>query len=125
MEAFYIIVQILSLMGLSCGMFMFWSFVKPPVQGKNYSFTFLSIIIPARNEALRLPSLLQSLHAQSWQHFEIIVVDDDSSEYMESLLGRLDHNSVCIYSEYTIYYRAQRYNRGRIESIVGSIYDGK
>lgn len=81
MEAFYIIVQILSLIGLSCGMFMFWSFVKPPVQGKNYSFPSLSIIIPARNEALRLPPLLQSLQAQSWQHFEIIVVDDDSSDH--------------------------------------------
>lgn len=81
MEALYIIVQILSLMGLLCGMFMFWSFVKPPVQEKHDFFPFLSIIIPARNEALRLPSLLQSLQAQSWKHFEIIVVDDDSSDY--------------------------------------------
>ena len=86
MEAVYIIVQILSLMGLLCGMFMFWFFVKPPVQEKHDFFPFLSIIIPARNEAFRLPPLLQSLQAQSWNHFEIIVVDDDSSDHTADCL---------------------------------------
>jgi len=39
---------------------------------------FLSVIIPARNEAERLPSLLSSLRNQSVPPLEIIVVDDHS-----------------------------------------------
>ncbi|WP_315971308.1 glycosyltransferase family 2 protein [Paenibacillus sp. N3.4] len=40
----------------------------------------LSIIIPARNEQYNLPYLLESLQAQTFQAFEIIVVDDGSSD---------------------------------------------
>lgn len=39
-----------------------------------------TIIIPARNEAHNLPRLLDSIHSQSQQPNEIIVVDDDSSD---------------------------------------------
>lgn len=81
MEALYVIVQVLSLLGLLCGLLMFWSAAKPPVQGKHQSFPQLSIIIPARNEALRLPRLLKSLQAQSWKRFEVIVADDGSTDH--------------------------------------------
>ena len=81
MEALYIITQILSLLGLLAGVLMFWSIVKPPIQQPNQPLPMLSIIIPARNEALRLPPLLQSLEGQRWRHFEIIVVDDGSSDH--------------------------------------------
>jgi len=40
----------------------------------------LSIIIPARNEANNLPLLLQSIHQQKFQPFELLVVDDDSTD---------------------------------------------
>lgn len=40
----------------------------------------VSIIIPARNEANRLPKLLNSLKEQSTYNIEIIVVDDDSKD---------------------------------------------
>ena len=75
------LVQMLSLIGLLAGVLMFWSIVKPPIQEQDQSFPMLSIIIPARNEALRLPPLLQSLQAQSWRDFEIIVVDDSSTDH--------------------------------------------
>lgn len=81
MEALYIITQILSLLGLLAGVLMFWSIVKLPIQEPNQPLPRLSIIIPARNEALRLPPLLQSLQVQRWQHFEVIVVDDSSSDH--------------------------------------------
>ncbi|MCG3203592.1 MAG: 4,4'-diaponeurosporenoate glycosyltransferase [Elusimicrobia bacterium] len=42
--------------------------------------TPISVIIPARNEAERLPTLLASLQQQSIQPDEIIVVDDQSSD---------------------------------------------
>ena len=40
----------------------------------------VSIIIPARNEALRLPPLLQSLNQQDIRPHELIVVDDHSTD---------------------------------------------
>jgi len=40
----------------------------------------LSIIVPARNEALRLRPLLESLSQQTVRPLEFIVVDDDSSD---------------------------------------------
>lgn len=46
---------------------------KPPAKS-------VSIIIPARNEALRLPLLLESLYEQDFQPDELIVVDDQSTD---------------------------------------------
>jgi len=40
----------------------------------------VSIIIPARNEAHRLPALLRSLDALRYLNYEVIVVDDASSD---------------------------------------------
>ncbi|MCF7855490.1 MAG: glycosyltransferase [Candidatus Pacebacteria bacterium] len=40
----------------------------------------LSIIIPARNEADNLPTLLQSIALQTYQPAEVIVVDDESTD---------------------------------------------
>ena len=47
------------------------------VQGDGES---LSVIIPARNEAQRLPALLRSLQQQTVSPREIIVVDDESTD---------------------------------------------
>jgi glycosyltransferase involved in cell wall biosynthesis len=40
----------------------------------------VSVIIPARNEETRLPHLLDSLMVQTYKPYEIIVVDDHSSD---------------------------------------------
>lgn len=80
-EALYILVQFLSLLGLLSGLLMFWSSIKLPVPKESQPILTLTIIIPARNEALRLPPLLQSLQAQSFKDFELIVVDDGSSDH--------------------------------------------
>lgn len=40
----------------------------------------VSIIVPARNEAHRLPALLRSLDALSYPNYHVIVVDDASSD---------------------------------------------
>jgi glycosyltransferase involved in cell wall biosynthesis len=40
----------------------------------------VSILIPARNEEDNIISLLQSIHAQDYPHYEVIVLDDDSAD---------------------------------------------
>jgi chlorobactene glucosyltransferase len=48
-----------------------------PVQGH---VPFVSIVVPARNGAATLPRLLASLIAQEYPRFEVIVVDDASTD---------------------------------------------
>lgn len=79
MTILYIVLQLLSIIGLLCGVLMLWSPKKPPRTTSN-TLPFVSIIIPARNEAQRISPLLQSLRMQNWQHFEVIVVDDGSTD---------------------------------------------
>ncbi|WP_456276567.1 glycosyltransferase family 2 protein [Bacillus sp. AK128] len=63
------------------GFIMFWSLPVPVFSSKSKSdLPFLSIIIPARNEEGRISPLLQSLQEQRFRQFEILVVDDDSSD---------------------------------------------
>ncbi len=40
----------------------------------------VSILIPARNEAADILNLLQSIHQQDYQHYEVIVLDDGSTD---------------------------------------------
>jgi chlorobactene glucosyltransferase len=40
----------------------------------------VTVIIPARNEATRIGACLEGLAQQSYRHFEVIVVDDDSHD---------------------------------------------
>jgi 4,4'-diaponeurosporenoate glycosyltransferase len=63
------------------GIIMFWSLPVPGFTSRNAAgLPFLSIIIPARNEEGRISPLLQSLQEQRFKQFEILVVDDDSSD---------------------------------------------
>lgn len=54
-----------------------------PVTRKNSPS--LTIIIPARNEQMRLPNLLASLAIQDFRAYELIVVDDQSDDETASL----------------------------------------
>jgi 4,4'-diaponeurosporenoate glycosyltransferase len=63
------------------GILMFWSLPVPGFSNRNSAgLPFLSIIIPARNEEGRISPLLQSLQEQRFKQFEILVVDDDSTD---------------------------------------------
>ncbi|MDQ0220602.1 glycosyltransferase [Peribacillus cavernae] len=72
---------ILTLVGLVSGTLMFWSLSRPKANEESTDIPYVSIIIPARNEANRLPHLLKSLNSQTWQTFEILVVDDASEDH--------------------------------------------
>ncbi len=84
----YIILSILSLLGIIYGYLMFrygegWKRLqsfKPvnPISGR----TKVTVIIPARDEEDNLPPLLQALKAQTYpaELFEVIVIDDFSTD---------------------------------------------
>jgi glycosyltransferase involved in cell wall biosynthesis len=46
---------------------------------KNYT-NLVSILVPARNEAKNILTLLTSIHKQDYHDYEVIILDDDSSD---------------------------------------------
>ena len=53
------------------------------------STPFFSVIVPVYNRAHVLERALRSVLAQSWQDFEIVVVDDGSSDNPRAVLDRI------------------------------------
>lgn len=69
------------LIGLAITPMLFYRFPRlPEVKSGEMVFPKVSVIIPARNEEHNLPLLLNDLNGQSFIPFEIICVDDDSSD---------------------------------------------
>ncbi|MEO6317595.1 MAG: glycosyltransferase family 2 protein [Acidimicrobiales bacterium] len=64
--------------GLLAGTILMWRLPVPENGSGDASLT--SVIIPARNEAGNLPTLLSSLVAQTSRPLEVLVVDDGSSD---------------------------------------------
>jgi chlorobactene glucosyltransferase len=50
---------------------------------------FVSILVPARNEAENIEACVRSLLAQDYPHFEVIVLDDQSEDGTGAILARL------------------------------------
>ncbi len=69
------------IVGLIGGALMYGaSSMLPAPQHRRQPLPRISIIVPARNEEGRIEALLQSLERQSYQQFELIVVDDGSTD---------------------------------------------
>ena len=51
---------------------------------------FFSIIIPTYNRAHLLKSTIQTVIGQSYDHFELIVVDDGSTDNTEAVINEVD-----------------------------------
>jgi glycosyltransferase involved in cell wall biosynthesis len=60
-------------------LFNFISNPKLTNSPKHYT-DFVSILIPARNEAENIPLLLKSILEQDYQDFEVLILDDDSTD---------------------------------------------
>ena len=60
-------------------LFNFISNPKLPHIGTRYS-DLVSILIPARNEQDNILSLLETIHQQDYNTYEVIILDDDSSD---------------------------------------------
>ena len=74
----------------------------------------VSIIIPAYNHADLLGEALESVFAQTYRNFEIIVVDDGSTDDTASLLKPLSEQGVIRY----IYQQKQGVSAARNRGIV-------
>jgi 4,4'-diaponeurosporenoate glycosyltransferase len=69
------------LVSLLIGIFLFYKEASFSIKKKPFAATpKISVIIPARNEENNLPRLLNSLKNQTIAPYEIIVVDDNSSD---------------------------------------------
>lgn len=69
---------VIALLGLLSGVLVFWR--VPIIQPTGTPKSSVSIIIPARNEELRLQPLLESIVHQQHVSYEVIVVDDGSTD---------------------------------------------
>ncbi|MGI2327251.1 glycosyltransferase family 2 protein [Planococcus sp. YIM B11945] len=91
MPASNIINLAIGALAVGVGFLMFTSLPRPeprerskpkpePREEPAEELPFLSVIIPARNESARIAPLLKSLNEQNYRSFEVLVVDDDSSD---------------------------------------------
>lgn len=62
-------------------------------ESRNSSGPFVSILVPARNEALNIERCVRSLLMQEYGKFEIIVLDDGSDDATPDLLAGLQAGS--------------------------------
>jgi glycosyltransferase involved in cell wall biosynthesis len=57
---------------------------------RTHDATLISVIMPTRNRAAYLPDALASVFAQRHQNFELIVIDDGSSDGTPALLAEMN-----------------------------------
>ncbi|MEZ2459015.1 glycosyltransferase family 2 protein [Salinicoccus roseus] len=81
---------ILGLLAIIVGTLMFWSLPRPSGRSEDAEYPFISIIIPARNEAERISPLLKSLQEQNFRSFEVLVIDDDSTDDTVTVASAFD-----------------------------------
>ncbi|QTH43883.1 glycosyltransferase [Cohnella sp. LGH] len=76
---------IIGLLAVLVGFMMFRSLPLLQTTDKHNRLPFVSIIIPARNESSRISPLLQSLQEQTFRSFEVLVVDDHSTDHTAAI----------------------------------------
>lgn len=88
----YIFSLVVILIAIVSGFLMLWKLPAPGAGKEKDNRSAerprkLSMIIPARNEELRLPSLLESLKMQDLKDYELIIVDDQSEDGTAAVAG--------------------------------------
>ena len=71
-----------------------WIFRQSLTQEYTHNDKLVSVLIPARNEEKNIASILGDLRKQTYQHIEIIVLDDDSTDNTSSIIEQqIQHDS--------------------------------
>jgi chlorobactene glucosyltransferase len=70
-------------------LFVFGSRNEIAAREPHGTLPFLSIIVPARNEARQIEDCVRSLLAQHYPRFEVIAVDDESTDETHAILERI------------------------------------
>ena len=68
----------------------------PSIVGPLHSSPFISICVPARNEERDIEACLRSLLAQDYPHFEVITVDDGSTDKTAEIIESLALDCPCL-----------------------------
>ncbi|GKV68825.1 4,4'-diaponeurosporenoate glycosyltransferase [Sporosarcina sp. NCCP-2716] len=72
---------ILTVIALGAGFLMFWRLPVPQTRAASGAvLPKVTLIVPARNEEQRIRPLLESLQQQTHRSFDLLVIDDDSTD---------------------------------------------
>lgn len=87
----YQIIVAVVLVGFTVNMYLNLRYIKRPLTKKSLPENppLVSILIPARNEALNIKRCLESLIKQDYPNFEILVIDDNSSDNTYEIIRRM------------------------------------
>jgi 4,4'-diaponeurosporenoate glycosyltransferase len=94
-----IIELIIVFIGLAVTPILFYRFPRITTAKSDNCLPKLSVIIPARNEEKSLPLLLEDLRGQSCKPFEIICVDDESSDATAQIAESYDARVILLKSK--------------------------
>lgn len=84
---------------------------KPELKNNNDNNRPLSVIICAKNEARNLEQFLPTICTQDYPNYEVIVVNDSSSDDTEMTLAQLKTKYSNLY--YTSIHSSQQFHRGK------------
>jgi len=62
------------------------------IKSSNINSTYISVVVAARNEEKQIPFLLEALKGQSYKHFEVIIVDDHSTDNTSKIVSDFSIN---------------------------------
>src|SRR5262249_17617697 len=84
-----------ALAGLTFLFFAYFKRIAPITESTDSAdLPFISVIVPARNEGSKIRRCLESLANQDYPHYEIIAIDDrstdDTGTIIRELAGRYD-----------------------------------
>ena len=68
--------------------------LQRPVPDDKTQVPLVSVVIPTYNSAQYLPETIESVLWQSWQDFEIIIVDDGSTDNTQEVVGAFKSNKI-------------------------------
>lgn len=71
---------LLGMIGITLSNLIFFPRLRLPAQGESAEKPFVSVLVPARNEAAVIEGTVRRLLAQSYARFELIALDDNSED---------------------------------------------